>query len=68
MKLILLFCLSVSLVSRTAFGQHEQTPLGDTTPERFLLELDSEVKRWVTEEEKWALRRVRQADGKGIKP
>ena len=38
-----------------------QHPILDATPEKFLIELSPGETKWVTEDEKWDLRRVRRA-------
>lgn len=37
---------------------NQQHPFADATPEKFLIELSPGETKWVTEDEKWDLRRV----------
>jgi bacterial leucyl aminopeptidase len=57
------YALTLAVVATTAFAlpHLEQTALKDqesVSPEEFLIELAPGHTRWVTEEDKWALRRV----------
>ncbi len=60
MKLACVFALSV-VATATALSvlRPDQAVLGDAlSPEKYLVELSPGKTRWVTEDEKWALRRV----------
>ena len=60
MKLLAVFALCAATTA-TAVSVHSagQVPLGDSpSSEKYLIELSPGDTRWVTEDEKWALRRV----------
>ena len=60
MKLLVLAVVSIAL-SKASSLQPDQIVLGDLNEvERYLIELEPGITRWVTEDEKWALRRVCQ--------
>lgn len=62
MKYVCAWALVVIAVTAISIPQSQQTALKDQTTvsdERFLIELTPGETRWVTEDEKWALRRVR---------
>lgn len=60
MKLVPVFTLCLATTATALSILHpDQALLGDATdPEKYLIELSPGETRWVTEDEKWALRRV----------
>jgi len=61
MKLTPVFALCFATAATALSILHpDQALLGDATdPEKYLIELSPGETRWVTEDQKWALRRVR---------
>ena len=55
-----LLALAATAVSALSlpWTQHQQRPIADTAEEKFLIELSPGEVRWVTEDQKWVLRRV----------
>jgi hypothetical protein len=61
MKSIFVLALVATAVTAFVVPQHLQNALKDQAPisqEKFMIELSPGETRWVTEDEKWALRRV----------
>ena len=60
MKIILLILLSFVAATSLSLPNLDQATLSsDEAIEKYLIELAPEDTKWVTEDEKWALRRVR---------
>jgi bacterial leucyl aminopeptidase len=62
MRYAYLLALVAAAVTGLSISQHQQKALQEQVPvsqEKFLIELQPGETRWVTEDEKWALRRVR---------
>ena len=54
--------LSAAVVSALSVGQPQQVALDEldtAAPERYLIEINPGETRWVTEDAKWVLKRVR---------
>ena len=59
MKLVPVYALCLATTATALSILPDQVRLGDATdPEKYLIELSPGKTRWVTEDEKWALRRV----------
>ncbi len=67
------YSLLAGLLTTTATAlsivQSDQAVLGETAgAERYLIELGPGDTRWITEDEKWVLRRVSQTRSKSLMP
>ncbi len=64
MKYACVLMLAVAAATASVLPQLQQAALKDQVPvvqEKFLVELQPGKTRWITEEEKWALKRVRSS-------
>ncbi len=60
MKIVPTFLTIAAAASALSFLEPDQAVLGDNAQlERFLIELGPGDTRWISEDEKWSLRRVR---------
>ena len=62
MLILSLLALSALVASTLSVPDRQQVALGDheiAAPERYLIEINPGETQWVTEDDKWALRRVR---------
>ena len=68
MKYLAIFAAALATTSAAlTLLRPDQAVLGDSQPEKYLIELSPGDTRWVTEDEKWALRRVSAFIRKGVK-
>ena len=62
MKLSLLIAIYSAVASALSTGFTDQRPLGNVaSADEFLIELEPGVTKWVSEDDKWELRRVRSS-------
>lgn len=59
MLILSLLALSALVASTLSVPEPQQVALGNHETERYLIEINPGETRWVTEDDKWALRRVR---------
>jgi leucyl aminopeptidase len=62
MLILSLLALSALVASTLSVPERQQVALGDheiAAPERYLIEINPGETQWVTEDDKWALKRVR---------
>jgi bacterial leucyl aminopeptidase len=62
MLVLSLLALSALIASTLSLPEPQQAALGNhetVVPERYLIEINPGETQWVTEDDKWALRRVR---------